>query len=441
VIAKDPEVTTAATGVITFGGAATSDGTFYITFVDEEQYQVQIDVTSGDTADDVGQALDDATDALTNAVFTAVNAAGVVTATASDVGSVGEYYGIKVEGSVPGITVALTAWAGAGTDPTLTGVLDVIDGIRYTGILWPEHWSSDLDIPKDLLDDRFNASNAILDGVVFTGLTDTYANILTAIGLQNSQSLVYMGSPLLSETYQTGPAILRPADWVAAEFEGIRSRRLTTDAPVADFIVTTSGGLDAFGGPSLASLPYFNTPLRDTPVTGTTYLFSSTEQSTLEDEGYTVYGVNSALNFMLMSSVVTTWTTTLAGSPNVSFHYLNYVDTGSACREIFYTVLKSTFAQSRLTEGDLIPGRSMANAESIKAELLRIYRALSELALTQAGREAESYFSTNTTVTVSLAERKATISGPLPIVTQLGTINYSLQLSFTIAGTGTTITV
>jgi len=83
----------------------------------------------------------------------------------------------------------------------------------------------------------------------------------------------------------------------------------------------------------------------------------------------------------------------------------------------------------------------MANAESIKAVLLKIYRVLSNLALTQAGREAESYFSQNTTVTVSLADRKATIDGPLPIVTQLGTINYALQLSFTITGTGTEITV
>jgi len=443
VIAKDADGgATAATGVVTFGGGpATSDGTYFVSFVDEEAYQVEVAVTSGDTVTDIGDALVTAIGTLTDPVFSVANVAGAVTATATDAGTIGNGYGIKVEGTVPGVTVALTAWSGGATDPTLTGVLDPIAGIRYTGILWPEAWSANLSLPVDELDSRFNASNAILDGVCFTGLTDTYANILTAIGSQNSQSLVYMGSPLLDETYHKGPAILRPADWVAAEFEGIRSRRLTTDAPIGSLIVTTSGGLDAFGGPSLASLPYFNTPLADTPVTGATYLFSNTEQATLEDEGYTVYGVNSAQNYMIMGPVVTTWTTDLAGNPNDSFHYLNYVDTGSACREIFYTVLKSTFAQSRLTEGDLIPGRSMANAESIKAELIRIYRVLSDLALTQAGRQAESYFTQNTTVTVSLADRKATITGPLPIVTQLGTINYSLQLSFTITGTGATITV
>lgn len=442
VIGKDPAGgAIAATGIITFTGAATSDGEYNITFVDKEQYEVTVSVTSGDSATVIGDALVTAIAALTDPVFSAANVAGAVTATAKDGGTIGNDYGIKVEGVVPGVTVALTAWTGGVTDPTLTGILDPIDGIRYTGALWPEAWNSDLDIIKDEFESRFNASNAILDGTIFHGLTDTFANIKIAIAAENSQTVVTMGAPKLALAAHTGPAILRPADWVAAEFAGIRARRLTTDAPIADYIITTSGGLDAFGGPSLASLPYFNTPLADTPVTPSTNLFTATEQDELEDEGFSVYGVNSAQNFMIMGPVVTNWTTDAGGNPNDSFHYLNYVDTGSAAREIFFRVLKSTYAQSRLTEGDLIPGRSMANAESIKAELLRIYRVLANLALTQAGREAESFFSTNTTVTVSLAERKATINGPLPIVTQLGVINYSLQLSFTITGTGTQITV
>lgn len=442
VIGMDPAGgATAGTGVVTFGGAATSDGTFYVSFVDERKYQVEVSVTSGDSATDIGDALVTAIGALTDPVFSVANVAGAVTATATDAGTIANDYGIKVEGVVPGVTVAITAWSGGATDPTLTGILDPISGIRYTGVCWPEAWNANLDIIKDELELRFNASNAILDGVVFTGLTDTYANILSAIATENSKCVVMMGTPKLDLSDIKGPAIVRPADWVAAEFAGIRARRLTTGAPIADQIITTSGGLDAIGGPSLASLPYFNTPLAATVVTFATNLFSSTEQAALEDAGFTVYGVNSAQNAMIMGPVVTNWTTDAGGNPNDSFHYLNYVDTGSACREIFYTVLKSAYAQSRLTTGDLIPGRSMANAESIKATLLKIYRVLSNLALTQAGRAAESYFSQNTTVTVSLADRKATIDGPLPIVTQLGTINYALQLSFTIEGTGTQITV
>ena len=445
VIGIDAGAGNAATGTITFAGTSTSAGTYYISVVDEEAYQVEVAIPSGTAAIAAATLVVTAIGTLTDPVFTAANGGGalaVVTFTATDAGTFGNDYGIKVEGSVPGLTATIASFVttatGTGT-PTLTSILDNIAGIRYTGVLWPEDWATTL-IEAEM-ETRFNASNAILDGTVFHGLTATYATSVAAPALNNSQTIVLMGSPVLNLATHKGPAVLRPADWVAAEFQGIRARRLTPGASIADYIITTSGGLDAFGGPSLASLPYFNTPLNNTPVTASTNMFSATEQLALETAGFTTYGPNSAQNAMITGPVVTCYTTDDGGNTNPSFHYLNYIDTGSVCREIIYRTLKSTFAQSRLTEGDLIPERSMANAESIKAELLRIYKTLSNLALTQAGREAEGYFATNTTVSVSLATRTATITGPLPIVTQLGTVNYSLQLSFTIEGTGTQITV
>lgn len=442
VISKDESGTgVAGTGVLTFTGAATSDGEYKISFIDERQYQKTVAVTSGDSADDVGAALVAAIAELTDPIFSVANVAGAVTATAKDKGTVSNDYGIKVEGSVPGLTTAITAWTGGLNDPILTGILDVIEGIRYTGAMWPEAWIENLTIIKDEFESRFNPSNAIMDGTVFHGLSDTFANIKSTILTENSQTIVMAGSNKLAETDQSGPAVLRPADFVLAEFAGIRARRLTPDAPIADNIITTSGGLDSFGGPSLASLPYFNTPLRRTPVTPSVNQFTGVEQNELEDAGFTTYGVNSAQNAMIMGPVATNWTTDAGGNPNVSFHYLNYMDTGSACREIFFRVLKSTYSQSRLTEGDLIAGRSMTNADAIKAELLRIYRTLSGLALTQAGREASAFFAANTTVTTELSTGLATIDGPLPIVTQLRGINYALQFSFTVGGTGTQITV
>jgi hypothetical protein len=280
-----------------------------------------------------------------------------------------------------------------------------------------------------------------MDGTIFQGKTAVYADDLAAGALLNSQVIVLMGSALIDLADNKGPAVVRPADWVCCEFAGTRAKRLTPGASIADSIITTSGGLDAFGGPHTASLPYFNTPLKLTPTTPASNQWTGTEQLALEGAGFTTYGVNSAQNAMIMGPVVTTWLTDAGGNDNISFSYLNYVDTGSNCREIFYNTLKATYAQSRLTGGDLVAGFSMTNKEAVKAELLRIYRVLAGIALTQAGREAESFFAQNTTVTVDLANRLTTIDGPLPIVTQLGTINYSLQLSFTIEGTGTQITV
>lgn len=440
VIGVDEAAGTAATASIAFTGTATAAGTITVSAVDEFLFTTTIQVAVGATATVIAAALDTALDALVDAPFTSAAAIGTVTLTADDKGTSGNYWGIKITMDVEGVTQVLTGWTGGATDPTLTAIFDGIVGIRYTGISWPEYWQANLSLVKTLLEDRFNAANEIIDGTAFHGRSLTYANALTAVSTENSQTVVMGGNNKITTLTHIGPAILQPADWTLAYFMGVRARRLTPSAPIADFIVTTSGLLDAFGGPSLASLPYFNTPLARTSLASPAILYSSAEQVDLEAKGFTPFGVNIASSAMIMGPVTTNWVTDAAGNDNVSFHYLNYVDTGSACREIFWRTLRSTFAQSRLTEGDLIPGRSMANAESIKAELLRIYRTLAGLALTQAGDDAEKYFSDNTVVTVSLATGTATITGPLPIVTQLRQLDYALQFSFSVGSTGTQVT-
>lgn len=432
----------AASATITVSGDVEEDATVLVSVIDEKIFTATVSVKEDDTNTEVATKINTALNTLTNKIFSNQVATNVVTLTALDIGDVGDTYGIKIVNNAPGISFAITQFSGGGSTSSITNVFDVIAGIRYTGVSWPTYWGgiSDISVPVSEFDSRFNVADGVMDGVVFYGHNDTFANNVTYVQFQNSQSLVVGGNNFISNTDHKGPAILQPADWTLAYFMGVRARRLTPGAPVADFIIATGGPLDAIGGPHNASLPYFNTPLSETPVTSPVELYSSTEQKTLEDDGFATFGVNPAGNEMITGVIPTTWTTDSSGNENISFHYLNYVDTGSVCREIFFKTLRSTYVQSRLTEGDLVPGYSMANSESIKATLLRIYRTLANQALVQAGREAESYFSTNTTVTVTLAERKVDIAGPLPIVTQLGVINYSLQFSFTVGQTGTQIT-
>lgn len=444
VIAVAPSGTgVAASSTVTATGTATADGSYTISIVDKRRYTTTVSIPSGTIQNDIATAINTGLVGILEKPFSNSVATNIVTIAALDKGTGGNSYGIEIEGVVPGVTLALTAFLSGANDPTLTTLLDPIDGRRYTGLLWPTQFLSDTSETANAItefESRFNASNAILDGVIFTGKHDTFANALSNVQARNTQVFCIMGNNQLDETFYKGPAILQPADWTAAYFMGVRSRRTTPSAPISDFIVTTQGSLDVFGGPSLASLPYFNTPLNVTIVTLPENLYNQTEQGSLETDGWTTFGVNPANNTMIMGPLVTPWTTDAAGNDNVSFHYLNYVDTGSACREIFFNTLKAVYSQSRLTEGDLIPGRAMANPESIKSELLRIYRVLSNAALTQAGREAESFFAENTTVTVSLADRQATITSSLPIVTQLGSINYALRFTFTVGETGTTVT-
>jgi phage tail sheath gpL-like len=425
---------TAAAGTVTFAGTATESKSIYIGIVDAVQWNIQIDIVTGDTAAVVAGKLNTAIAAQVNPVFTASVLGAVVTITANDLGTYGNDYGLSVTGSAAGITTALVAFTGGATNPVLTTIFDGVGDIRYTSILWPEAWKAQWTTLNSFLLPRFNADNAVLDGQGFIGSTDTYANNKTLMADKNSQVVVFAGNNKISTSTHKGPAILRPADYVLAEFVGIRERRLTTNAPVANYIVAKNGPLDAVGGPSLASLPLFNTPLYDTPVGNASELYTEIEQADLEAEAFSIYGVNRAKNTAIMGPVTTSWTTDQAGNLNPSFKYLEYVDTGSICREIFMNVLKATYAQSRLTQGDLVEGRSFANAASIEAKLLSIYKTLSLAGLVQAGREAEKYFTKGTVVTIDMALGKATVYGPLPIVTQLRRINYTLQFSFDITG-------
>lgn len=423
----------AATATIAFSGTATADGTYTIACADERDFEVTVSVSSGDTATEVGAAVDAAFDALTNyPPFVLSNATGTATFTASDVGTIGNNYALKIDGTIAGLTYTVTGFASGANDPTLTSIFDPIDGLRYTSILWPENWSASTSVVTDLLDARFNPSNDILDGRAYMGYNETYANCLSLVGSLNSQSLVIAGNNKISTADQKGSAIVQSADYTMAYFMGINSKRMTTDAPIASDIVALNAPLDAIGGPHLASLPLFNTPLNQTPVTPSTNLFSNTEQIALATAGFSTFGVNRAQNGMIMGEMVTTRTTDSAGNVNDSFRYLNYVLTGSVCREIFYNNLKATFAQSRLAEGQARPGYSVANEETIRAELSSIYRTLSNQALVEAGSDAEVAFNSNTTVTISKSTRTVTITGPLYIVTQLGTINYPLSLDFSV---------
>lgn len=423
----------AATASIAFTGTATADGTYTISCVDEKDFTVTVSVSSGDAAAAVGAAVDAAFDALTNyPPFVLSNATGTATFTASDVGTIGNKYSLKIDGTIAGLSYTVTGFASGANDPVLTSILDNIDGLRYTSIHWPENWSASTSVVTDVLDARFNASNDIMDGVAFMGYSETYANDLTLVGSLNSASLVIGGNNKISSADLKGSAIVQSADYTMAYFMGVESKRLTLNAPIASDIVAVNAPLDAIGGSHTASLPYFNTPLSGTPVTASTNLFSNTEQVALATAGFSTFGVNRAQNGMIMGEVVTTRTTDAAGNVNDSFRFLNYVRTGSVCREIFYNNLKATFAQSRLAEGQARPGYSVANEETIRAELNSIYRDLAEQALVESGPTAEQAFSANTTLSISKSTRTVTITSPLYIVTQLGTINYVLSLDFSI---------
>lgn len=428
---KEGTSATASDIVLTFTGtSATEAGTIELSILSSDLYKKTISVAIGDDPTDVALAITTAYVA-TVAPFSVGNASGVVTITASDAGTIGDGYGIEITGTPAGLTAAVTAATGGAVPPTVDDIMDLVGNRRYQGILWPSDLITSIsEVTDDFLDVRFNTSNDILDGVAFVGNSGTLAALKVIVNAENSQSLVVMGNSVtVGGTTKDGPEIVHPVDWTVAEFMAIRARRLTEGASIASVVTNNASG-DQFGGISLASLPYFNTLMSDTPVTTSVSLFTGAEQAELNIAGFSVVGPNRPLTETIMGTVVTTYKLDTKGNSNVSFKYLNYVDTASVCREFLYNNFKSLFAQSRLTDGDLLAGRSMENASSIKAAFKGLLAILKDDALVRKGRVADRLIDENLTVVLDLANRKATINSVLPIVTQLETINMPLQLTF-----------
>jgi len=419
-----------ATGTVTFTGTATEAGTITIALVSEKNFSIDVAIADTDTATTIGDTFEAAVTALSKIPVTASNTTGAVTLTAKNGGEIGNNYGIKVTGSVAGVTVATVAFASGATNPVLTNLFDVIGDERYQTIVWPNTYT--LSTLTDLLDPRFNVDNDIQDGVGITTQTDTFANLQTNGNAQNSASLVIVGNAIVNEALYRGGEFVEQDDVVSSEIAAIRSLRLTEGASIARFVISKNGPRDSFGGPALASKPYFNTPLSDLIVSDPGRGFTKTEIESLNTAGVAIFGNNSARNAVILGEVVTTRKTDSAGNPETTFKFLNLVDTSVNIREFYFNNVKSRYAQSRLTEGDLIPNRDIANEASIRAFLEGLYVTLSneDFVLTQAGETSRNFYKENLSVSIDIEDGKVTVNSQVLVVTQLRDFNGTIQIAF-----------
>ena len=430
-LAIDDDSAVQATGEMDVSGTASENGELIIVAGSEKNHKYSVAIVDTDTATVVGDVIAAVINADTNSPVTASNSTGTVTITAVNGGTYGNSIPLEIQGEVAGLTTTVTAMTGGVSDPTSASMFDAIGERRYQAIVWP--YPNDTSFVLDLLDPRFNVDGTILDGVAFTALNDTIGNLEALATPLNSQSLVIFGGNLEVETNYAGGDIVEIPMVKAAQFAGFRGLRLDVDGhSIADLVIANSGPLDSFGGPALASKPYFNTPFADLFVIKAGRGFDDTEIESLLDVGISVVGNNIAANTIISGEVVTTYKTDVAGNEDVSFKFLNYVDTISQSREYFFNNYRKRFAQSRLTEGDIFTGRDIVNAQVIRSYSKRLYQDLSgiDFVLLEAGEDALIFFDTNLIITIDKVLGKATIQMTVPIVTQLREILATLQIAF-----------
>lgn len=431
---------TEATGAVVFTGTATGSGTITVSIGSKGtipllSHVYTLSIAATNTPTNIGDLLVAAITADTTSPVTAVNTTGSVAITAVHKGTEGNFISISVSGSAPSVTYTLTGMTGGATDPVLTSLFDVVGDTRYQSVIYPNYVRS---TAKTFLDSRFNVDGKLLDGVGFDCMTDTAANIVTEANANNSQSIAIIANKKIATplAFYTGSGIFEINTIIAAQIAAIRALRLTDDVNIDQYVSATYGAKDAFGGMHIASLPYFNTILPTLPLEDSGKCFTSTELANLATAGATTIGNNIANTNVVMGTTVTTYKTDGAGDADVSFRYLEYVDTEVTCREYFYNNLRERFSQSRLTDGDIIVGYSMANDQVIKSFITGLYVDLADNALVKIGKDATTgadwltYFKQNLTVTLDMALGKATVTMLLPIVTQLRIIRISISVNF-----------
>jgi len=426
---------TAATGTITIAGPATGNGTLVVEIGSSVNHRYEIAVETGDGAADIASALATAITIDLDSPVTAAPVAGVVTVTAVHGGLEGNTITMRAEVDPVVIGVSVVGMSGGAVNPDLTGLFDPIENIRYQTIVFPSTY--DRVTLYSFLDGRFNTVNQILDGVGIQSETDTFANLVSTIAPLNSQSYVVLANgEAVAQTNYFGSTLFELGYIISSRFAAARALRLTENASISDLVTASVSASDNRGGAAIASLPYFNTPFPRLPLIDNDLEFTNSEVENLRDVGGTVLGNNLSRTSIISGEAVTTYKFDSASNPDNSFKFLNYVDTISNIREYYFNNLKSRFSQTRLTTGDIQPGRTMANEQTIRAFCTELYVALSgpDFVLTVAGEEALNYYKDNLSVVLDLSNGLVTIDMETPIVTQLREILGTIRISFTTEG-------
>lgn len=436
VIALDDPAGTAAEGNILFDGTATAAGEFEIGIGSSRNGVATVTVDVGDDGDDVATAIAAAFATLTSCVCAVAvdgDTTDQVNITYNHVGVEGNYVPFYISGSVPGITYTLTAMTGGTGTPTLTTVFDVVGNRREHAVISPISYG--VTYLTTFLDARWNVSNRVLDGVAFVTASDSKADHVSALGSINSQCICYGCEKEESRASYKGPAVFENLLARSAMVAALSTLRLTTNANIAAYVNAAGGPNDTIGGPAIASLPYFNSPL-PLPVMEDAYGWTDTEIEEIVAAGGYVVGANTAGTDMILGEVTTTYKTDTGGNADTSFKYLCYRDTISEAREYMFNNFKADCAQARLTEGDLMPGRNMHNEASITGLAMQYYGVLSgpDYCLLQAGEDARNYFAQNLSVSLNMNTGMVTITMKAPIITQLRTIWANLQIAFSVNG-------
>lgn len=154
IVAMDDAVgATAASWPVTMTGAPTQAGVFSLLLNDDI---IQIPVATTDTPTSVAAAIVAAVSARPNLPFTATNAAGIVTLTAKNGGTVANSFKVATSGAVAGLTTVVGALTAGAIDPDITTALTSAFLGGHTQVITPYRDTANMTALRNHLDNVGN---------------------------------------------------------------------------------------------------------------------------------------------------------------------------------------------------------------------------------------------------------------------------------------------
>jgi phage tail sheath gpL-like len=331
-----------AAGTMVFSGAPTAAGILYL-YVNGKQ--LQIGITTSDTATDIGDKVVAAITANGDLPVTAANTAGSVEFTAKNDGEAGNTIDIRINyndaDTLPaGVAtdVAVVTMASGAGNPDLQNVIDILGDEWYQVIVSPYTDATNLTTIETELAERFGPIRMI-DGLYFTAKDGTLGDLSSFGDGRNSPHVV-----------------------CAESTDSIIS--------VGEFAAAVAGQAAAEGSTDPA-LPFQTLQLIGVPPAPVADRFIYTERNALLYDGIATVAVDDA-GVTRIDRLITMYQTNVAGADDIAYLDANTLLTLMYLRYDFRNTIRTKYPRAKLADdgnriaaGQVVMTPKVGRAEAI----------------------------------------------------------------------------
>jgi phage tail sheath gpL-like len=333
-----------ATGTITCSGTASAAGVIALMIGGR---RVEVSIPSGTVATAVATAINAAVNANLDLPVTSSVTGGQVTFTARHRGETGNAIDIRHsynagEALPPGVVLIFAAMSGGTQNPVVTTALDALGETWFTDIVTPWTDATNIGLVEARMATNFGPL-VMRDGHAWAARSDTFANLITFGTSRNSPQMSVMG-------VRGSPT--PPWEW-ASTLAGVAIPALAAD-PARPVQTLQLPGMLA---PTIANR------------------FTWTERDQLLRNGIATWRANDA-GQVFIERVVTTYTTSPAGSADISFLDVETLKTVAYLRYDLRTMIALRFPRHKLADDgtNFARGQAVVTPGTIRAEIIARFK-------------------------------------------------------------------